>query len=173
MEKKNKMFNLLMDEVKARCVESKTLGFDEKRTNDLLDDYILSDKVKKEYDIYVFSPYVDMVYDDTQYYKRLVGNPGDWTDDKDSYVIAISPSPVSDIKKSTALFSLRIFNYTDLDKELYYGSLIYNNEIFILDPNTHDEINKIKENLANSVEECTYILQNYYTTKRPLHLIYI
>lgn len=169
MEKKNKLFNWLSEDAKKKCEELSYMNLDEYRT------LFIKEKFDDEF-VYVFSPQLCIVDTDNagrvhQY--NLPGDAGEWTDDKDSYVIAISPSPILDVKKHLTLFSLSIFNYTDLNKELYYGSLIYNNEIFILDPNTHDEINKIKENLANSVEECTYILQNYYTTKRPPHLIYI
>lgn len=169
MEKKNKMFNWLSEDAKKKCEELTCMNLDEFRTC----------YIKEKFDegfVYVFSPQISIVdIDNTgrvhQY--NLPGDAGDWTDDEDSYVIVIAPSPILDIKKSQILFCLRIFKYTDLDKELYFGSLICNNNgIFILDPNAINEINKIKENLASSVEECTYILQNYYTTKRP-HTIYI
>ena len=165
MEKKNEMFNLLMDEVKTRCVESKTLGFDEKRTNDLLDDYILSDKVKKEYDIYVFSPYVDMVYDDTQYYKRLVGDPGDWIDDEDSYIVFLKYIDRKGMKYGYKFtYEIKVVKFDNLGDILYHKTITFmmvNNTdankhsipIYTIDVDTEMELNVIRYNLAYCVVE--------------------
>lgn len=147
------------------CVESKELGLDEKRTNDLLEDYILSDKVKTEYNIYVFSPYVDMTYDDTVFRKRLLGNPGDWTDDEDSYIVFLKYIDRKEMKYGYKItYEIKVVKFDNLGDVLYNKAitlLIVNHidanknsiPIYTIDVNTEMKLNKIRDNLAYCVAE--------------------
>lgn len=133
MKKKNEIFNYLADEIKARCMVNEILRFDKKRTDEILDDYALSDDIKNEYNISVLSPCVDVIYDNTVYHKqspgdlveyrkRLPGNPGDWTDDEDSYIIFLKYIGEKEVRYGyDSIYEIKIVKFDNLGSVLYHN----------------------------------------------------
>lgn len=163
MEKTNRMFNLLSDDTKKKCVELDYLDYDEFRTEEFAKkNYIEMEKTG--YWCYVFSPYLaiptinEMGEDDLE---AIPGTVGEWTDDEDSYTILLKP--VQNNENSNYKYNIKIFRYSDLserlcdlkDVEAKFISSVYNNQcmISIIDQEARDKLNSIRENLSSAVEE--------------------
>ena len=93
MEKKNKLFNLLRDDVKEKCAECPCLSFDYTRTEALLKKNYMGG-ASPAHVIQVFSPLLEyricnysQIRYDNDHVCILPGYPGTWSDDDDSYII--------------------------------------------------------------------------------------
>ena len=187
MKKRNEKFNLFLNKhTRKVCEEATVLSFDDKRTRNFMktNTQVLDSKFK----VYVMSPSLlvfnnDIGYDtekeNCMFTIDIPGEPGDLTDDEDSYVILCKKISEKEnfYNKNTIYykFIIKIYNYADVGKtELFNDEILLAKYFVDLDidsglPDLHhvsiidiEEINNIKNNLHYAVGKaaCMYLKES-------------
>ena len=185
MKKRNEKFNLFLNKrTRKVCEEATSLSFDAKRTRVFIkvNAQMMDDKFKA----YVMSPTLIVFNDDIGYNAgkencmfnmNIPGDPGDWTDDEDSYVVVCKKISEKEnfYNKNTIYykFIIKIYNYADVGKtELFNDEILLAKYFVDLDidsglPDLHHvsaiemedikEIDAIKNNLHYAVGKAAYM----------------
>ena len=176
MEKKNLMFRFVVkDYIKERCEEQYQIKLDNKRTERLRERKASIDSEDK-HKYYVFSPLLECHLENncpTKYYGEhvliLPGDPGEWTDDEDSYAVGLKKIS-EDYNNEKYLFNLKIYNYEHvmdsplLDINVYFNKYTLRDycngglENYAQFSNTDDKktIDKIRNTLSDCIDEAIY-----------------
>ena len=151
MKKKNRMFNLLKEDVQERCIETDRLVYDRSRTV-----FVKKYHEDKRYNVIVISPIIKLPPTKKNMNDCYIFEPGLISDDGDSYTILYKFIRNKDGIHSE--YDIIIMNYCD--ENILYHKITCIEDIgepctypvyFISDAECFNDIEKIRKGLSKSV----------------------